>query len=172
MVGDEASMNESTSALRTDRGNRVERPDAAASSITTPNAPKSRRTVALVLAGLLAGLLLGFMDVTIVSTAGPTIVSELGGLSLYAWVFSSFLIVQTVTIPVFGKLSDLYGRKRFFLLGLVVFMAGSALSGASQNIYELILFRAVQGIGFGAFVPATIAIAGDLFPPERRGQAQ
>jgi len=172
MVGDEASMNESTAALRTGRGNRVEGPEAAAPAITTPNPPKSRRTVALVLAGLLAGLLLGFMDVTIVSTAGPTIVSELGGLSLYAWVFSSFLIVQTVTIPIFGKLSDLYGRKRFFLLGLVVFMAGSALSGASQNIYELILFRAVQGIGFGAFVPATIAIAGDLFPPERRGQAQ
>ncbi|HKW43480.1 MAG TPA: MFS transporter [Thermoplasmata archaeon] len=132
----------------------------------------SRRTVVLILAGLLAGLLLGFMDVTIVSTAGPTIVSELGGLSLYAWVFSAFLIVQTVTIPIFGKLSDLYGRKRLFLLGVVVFMIGSVLSGASQNIYELILFRAVQGVGFGAFVPTTIAIAGDMFPPERRGRVQ
>src|SRR5206468_3125657 len=79
---------------------------------------------------------------------------------------------QTVTIPIFGKLSDLYGRKRFFLLGLLIFMAGSALSGASQDIYQLIAFRAVQGIGFGAFVPATIAIAGDMFPPERRGQVQ
>jgi EmrB/QacA subfamily drug resistance transporter len=132
----------------------------------------SRRTVTLILAGLLAGLLLGFMDVTIVSTAGPTIVSDLGGLSLYAWVFSAFVIVQTVTIPIFGKLSDLYGRKKLFLLGVVVFMAGSALSGASQNIYELIIFRAVQGIGFGAFVPTTIAIAGNMFPPERRGQVQ
>ncbi len=131
-----------------------------------------RRTVALVLAGLLTGLLLGFMDVTIVATAGPTIISDLGGLSLYAWVFSSFIIVQTIVIPIFGKLSDLYGRKRFFLLGLVVFMVGSTLSGASQNIYELILFRAVQGIGFGAFVPATLAIAGDMFPPEKRGRVQ
>src|SRR2546428_505012 len=100
-----------------------------------------RRTVALILGGLLTGLLLGFMDVTIVATAGPTIISDLGGLSLYAWVFSSFVIVQT-------------------------------LSGASQNIYKLIVFRAVQGMGFGAFVPATIAIAGDLFPPERRGRVQ
>ncbi len=131
-----------------------------------------RRTVALILGGLLTGLLLGFMDVTIVATAGPTIISDLGGLSLYAWVFSSFIIVQTIVIPIFGKLSDLYGRKRFFLLGLVLFMVGSAFSGASQNIYELILFRAVQGIGFGAFVPATIAIAGDLFPPEKRGRVQ
>src|SRR5438309_5846671 len=129
-------------------------------------ASPSRRTVTLILAGLLAGLLLGFMDVTIVSTAGPTIISELGGLSLYAWVFSAFLIVQTVTIPIFGKLSDLYGRKRLFLFGVVVFMAGSVLSGASQSIVELVLFRAVQGLGFGAFVPTTIGIAGHMFPPE------
>src|SRR5207245_7575799 len=78
--------------------------------LATTETGHSRRTVTLILAGLLAGLLLGFMDVTIVSTAGPTIISELGGLSLYAWVFSAFLIVQTVTIPIFGKLSDLYGR--------------------------------------------------------------
>src|SRR5467141_2940491 len=135
-------------------------------------ASPSRRTVTLILAGLLAGLLLGFMDVTIVSTAGPTIVAELGGLSLYAWVFSAFLIVQTVTIPIFGKLSDLYGRKKLFLLGVVVFMAGSVLSGASRSIVELVLFRAVQGLGFGAFVPTTIAIAGDMLPPEKRGRVQ
>src|SRR2546425_1711894 len=137
-----------------------------------PGPVLKRRTVALVLGGLLTGLLLGFMDVTIVATAGPTIIAELGGVSLYAWVFSSFVIVQIIVIPIFGKLSDLYGRKKFFLLGLVVFMIGSILSGVSQNIYELIIFRAVQGIGFGAFIPATIAIAGDLFPPEKRGRVQ
>src|SRR3989475_12418829 len=129
----------------------------------------SRRTVTLILAGLLAGLLLAFMDVTIVSTAGPTIISELGGLSLYAWVFSAFLIVQVVTIPIFGKLSDLYGRKRLFLLGVVVFMAGSGLCAGSPNNQEFILFRARPGLRFGAFVPTTIAIAGDLFPPGNRG---
>src|SRR5256886_5125429 len=142
------------------------------SAATPDEPPKLRRSAPLVLAGLLAGLLLGFMDVTIVSTAAPTIIADLSGLNLFAWVFSAFLIVQTVTIPIFGKLSDLYGRKRFFLLGLLVFMAGSALSGASRDIYQLIAFRALQGIGFGAFVPATIAIAGDMFPPERRGQVQ
>ena len=131
-----------------------------------------RQTVALILGGLLTGLLLGFLDVTIVATVGPTIISDLGGIDLYAWVFSAFIIVQTVVIPIFGKLSDLYGRKRFFLLGLSVFMLGSVLSGASQNIYELILFRAVQGVGFGVFVPSTIAIAGDLFPPEKRARVQ
>jgi len=144
----------------------------ATQATAQPNLSLPRRTVALILAGLLTGLLLGFMDVTIVATAGPTIISDLGGLSLYAWVFSSFVIVQTIVIPIFGKLSDIYGRKRFFLAGLIVFMLGSALSGASQNIYELIAFRAMQGVGFGAFVPTTIAIAGDMFPPEKRGRVQ
>jgi len=144
----------------------------AGPSMPQMNPPLPRRTVALILVGLLTGLLLGFMDVTIVATAGPTIISDLGGLSLYAWVFSAFVIVQTVVIPIFGKMSDLYGRKRFYLLGLVVFMIGSTLSGASQNIYELIIFRGVQGIGFGAFVPTTLAIAGDMFPPEKRGRVQ
>src|SRR3989475_1538161 len=130
----------------------------------------SRRTVTLILAGLLAGLLLAFMDVTIVSTAGPTIISELGGLSLYAWVFSAFLIVQVVTIPIFGKLSDLYGRKRLFLLGVVVFMAGSALSRASPNIHELIPFPAGQGLRLRAVLPTTIAIAGGLLSPGKRGR--
>src|SRR3989440_3087924 len=129
----------------------------------------SRRTVTLILAGLLAGLLLAFMDVTIVSTAGPTIISELGGLSLYAWVFSAFLIVQTVTIPIFGKLSDLYGRKRLFLLGVVVFMAGFVLSRASPNILGIILFPAGPRVGFCALLPTTIALPRDMFPPPRRG---
>src|SRR2546425_1440308 len=119
----------------------------------------SRRAVTLILAGLLAGLLLAFMDVTIVSTAGPTIISELGGLSLYAWVFSAFLIVQVVTIPIFGKLSDLYGRKRLFLLGVVVFMAGSALSRGAPSNQGMILFPAVQGPRFGAVLPTPVAPA-------------
>src|SRR2546427_3429530 len=130
----------------------------------------SRRTVTLILAGLLAGLLLAFMDVTIVSTAGPTIISELGGLSLYAWVFSAFLIVQVVTIPIFGKLSDLYGRKRLFLLGVVVFMAGSGLSGASPSIPGIGPFRAVVGLCLCAFVATMISIAGDLFLLGKRGR--
>src|SRR2546421_8824331 len=109
------------------------------------------------------------MDVTIVSTAVPTIVAELGGLSLYAWVFSAFLIVQTVTIPIFGKLSDLYGRKRLFLLGVVVFMAGFVLSRAAQNNFGIILFRAGPGLRFCALLPPPNPIARRMFPPHRRG---
>jgi EmrB/QacA subfamily drug resistance transporter len=118
----------------------------------------------------MTGLLLGAMDQTIVATAGPTIISDLGGLSLYAWVFSAYILTQTVAMPIFGKLSDLYGRRRFFILGLVIFMVGSILSGAAQNIDELIVFRAIQGIGGGAFFPIAISISGVAFPPEQRGR--
>jgi len=126
----------------------------------------------LIVAGLLTGLLLGALDQTIVATAGPTIIADLGGLSVYAWVFSLYILTQTVSMPIFGKLSDLYGRRRFLLLGIVIFMAGSALSGASQDINQLIVFRAIQGIGSGAFFPIAIALAGVVFPPNQRGRIQ
>jgi EmrB/QacA subfamily drug resistance transporter len=131
-----------------------------------------RRTTILILSGLLTGMLLAALDQTIVATAGPTIISDLGGLSLYAWVFSAYILAQTVSLPIFGKLSDLYGRKRFFVLGLIIFMVGSMLSGASQSITELIVFRAIQGIGSGAFFPIALAIVGVAFPPSMRGRAQ
>jgi EmrB/QacA subfamily drug resistance transporter len=131
-----------------------------------------RRTTLLIVAGLMTGLLLGAMDQTIVATAGPTIIADLGGLSVYAWVFSAYILTQTVSMPIFGKLSDLYGRRRFFILGLAVFMVGSIFSGLSQNIYELIVFRAVQGIGSGAFFPVAIAVVGVVFPPSLRGRVQ
>ncbi len=132
----------------------------------------SRRNTALIIGGLLTGMLLAALDQTIVATAGPTIISDLGGLSLYAWVFSAYILTQTVALPVFGKLSDLYGRRKFFVLGLVIFMGGSILSGASQNIDELIVFRAIQGIGSGAFFPIALAIVGVAFPPGMRGKLQ
>ena len=131
-----------------------------------------RRTLALIIAGLLTGLLLGALDQTIVATAGPTIIADLGGLSVYAWVFSLYILTQTVSMPIFGKLSDLYGRRKFLMLGLVIFMAGSALSGAAQDINQLIVFRAIQGIGSGAFFPIAIAVAGVVFPPSQRGRVQ
>ncbi len=132
----------------------------------------SRRTLILIVAGLLTGLLLGALDQTRVATAGPTIISDLGGLSVYAWVFSAYILTQTVSMPIFAKLSDLYGRRRFLVLGTIIFMGGSALSGAAQNINELILFRAIQGIGSGAFFPIAIAVAGVVFPPAQRGRIQ
>ncbi len=132
----------------------------------------SRRTTILIIGGLLTGMLLAALDQTIVATAGPTIISDLGGLSLYAWVFSAYILTQTVSLPIFGKLSDLYGRRKFFVLGLAIFMGGSILSGASQNIDELIVFRAIQGIGSGAFFPIALAIVGVIFPPAQRGKVQ
>ncbi len=137
-----------------------------------PQSAPSRRTTALIIGGLLTGLLLGALDQTIVATAGPTIISDLGGLSLYAWVFSAYILTQTVMLPVFGKLSDLYGRRRFYVLGLLIFMGGSILSGASQNIDELIVFRAIQGVGSAAFFPIGLAIVGVVFPPQMRGRVQ
>jgi EmrB/QacA subfamily drug resistance transporter len=131
-----------------------------------------RRALILITAGLFTGILLGALDQTIVATAGPTIISDLGGLSVYAWVFSAYILTQTVSMPIFGKLSDLYGRRKFLVLGLLIFMAGSALSGASQNINQLIIFRAFQGIGSGAFFPIAIAVAGVVFPPAQRGRIQ
>ena len=131
-----------------------------------------RRTLILIIGGLLTGLLLGALDQTIVATAGPTIIADLGGLSVYAWVFSVYILTQTVCMPIFAKLSDLYGRRRFLILGTLIFMAGSVLSGAAQNIDELIVFRAIQGVGSGAFFPIAIAVAGVVFPPAQRGRIQ
>jgi len=132
----------------------------------------SRRSLILIIVGLMTGLLLGALDQTIVATAGPTIISDLGGLSVYAWVFSAYVLTQTVSMPIFGKLSDLYGRRRFLVLGTSIFMGGSILSGAAQNIDQLIVFRAIQGVGSGAFFPIAIAVAGVVFPPAQRGRIQ
>jgi EmrB/QacA subfamily drug resistance transporter len=123
--------------------------------------------------GLLLGMLLAALDQTIVSTAMPTIFRELGGnLSNYSWVFTAYLLTSTVTVPIYGKLSDLWGRKWFFMGGIVMFLIGSALSGASQSITQLIIFRAIQGIGAGAIMPIAFAIIGDIFPPAERGKWQ
>ncbi|SFK74377.1 drug resistance transporter, EmrB/QacA subfamily [Paenibacillus sp. 1_12] len=131
-----------------------------------------KSNVRLTIVGLMLGLLLASLDQTIVSTAMPTIVGEFGGLDKFVWVFSAYLIANVVSMPIFGKLSDMYGRKKFFLLGLVVFMVGSALCGTSTSMFELIVYRAIQGIGGGALLPITFTIVFDLFPPEKRGKMQ
>lgn len=125
-----------------------------------------------VVAGLLLGLLLASLDQTIVSTAMPTIVSKLGGFEQFVWVFSAYLIANVTAMPIFGKLSDMYGRKLFFLIGIVVFMIGSALCGTSASMTQLIVYRAIQGIGGGALMPIAFAIIFDIFPPEKRGKMQ
>jgi EmrB/QacA subfamily drug resistance transporter len=118
------------------------------------------------------GLFLGALDQTIVGPALPTIVSQLSGNDYYVWAVTIYLLTSTITVPFWGKGSDIYGRKPVFMLGIVVFLVGSALSGLSQNMGMLILFRGIQGIGAGALFPVALAIIGDLFTPAERGKYQ
>jgi EmrB/QacA subfamily drug resistance transporter len=134
--------------------------------------PQKQSNITWTVIGLMLGLLLAALDQTIVSTAMPTIVGKLGGLEQYVWVFSAYLIANVVSMPIFGKLGDMYGRKTFFLFGLVLFMIGSALCGTSTTMTQLIIYRAIQGLGGGALMPITFAIIFDIFPPEKRGKMQ
>src|SRR5215218_8917607 len=125
-----------------------------------------------VTAGVMTGMFLAALEATVVGTAMPTVISSLGGLNQYSWVFSAYLITSTVTVPVWGKLSDLYGRRLFYQIGIAVFLAGSVLSGMSTSMTQLIVFRAVQGLGAGALVPLGMTIIGDIFTLEERARMQ
>src|ERR1700751_1846920 len=113
------------------------------------------------MAAAMSGLLLAALDQTIVSTALPRIVSDLHGLKDLSWVVTAYLLTSTITVPISGKLSDIYGRKKLFLIGIFVFVLGSALSGLSQNMAELIGFRALQGVGAGMLMSNAFAVIGD-----------
>lgn len=131
-----------------------------------------KRRLIFVVAGLMLGMFLAALDSTVVSTAMPTVISELGGMSVYSWVFTAYMLASTTSILIFGKLSDLYGRRVFYVFGIGVFMLGSALSGAAQNMTQLIIFRGLQGIGGGAMMPISQTIVGDIFPGEVRAKWQ
>ncbi len=118
------------------------------------------------------GMALASLDATIVGTAMPSIVGKLGGITLYSWVFSIYLLTSTTTVPIYGKLADLYGRKPLFLFGASLFLIGSAASGAAQSMEQLIIFRAVQGLGAGAVLPIVLTIIGDIFALEERARIQ
>ncbi|HYC59758.1 MAG TPA: MDR family MFS transporter [Thermoanaerobaculia bacterium] len=132
----------------------------------------SARRRRFVTAGVMTGMLLAALEGTVVGTAMPTIVAALGGLAHYSWVFSAYLLTSTVTVPVWGKLSDLFGRRRLFQIGVAVFLVGSAACGFAQTMTQLIVWRAVQGIGAGALVPLAMTIIGDIFTLEERARMQ
>lgn len=124
----------------------------------------------LVVTAAMAGTFLSALDTSIVGTAMPTIVGELGGLSIYSWVFSAYLLTSTTTVPLYGRLSDMYGRKPMFILAATIFVLGSVLCGLSQNMGQLVAFRAVQGIGAGGIIPVTFTILGDHFSVQERAK--
>lgn len=121
---------------------------------------------------LMLALFIAAMEMTVVSTAMPTVVGDLGGIGVYSWVFTVYMLTATLTVPVYGKLADLYGRKPILLSGVVLFLVGSAASGQAQSIEQLIAFRALQGLGAGAMQPMAMTIVGDLFDLEQRARMQ
>src|SRR3954453_7352310 len=123
----------------------------------------SHRQKMEILFAVLLGLFLGALDQTIVGPALPTIATDLHGNDLYVWAITIYLLTSTISVPFWGKLSDIYGRKPIFMIGISIFLIGSALSGLSQNMGMLILFRGFQGIGAGALFPVALAIIGDMF---------
>jgi EmrB/QacA subfamily drug resistance transporter len=135
-------------------------------------APYSRREVLLTMLAVLLVMLLGSLDQNIVGTAMPRIIGEFHGVDRYTWVTTAYMLASTVMVPIYGKLSDIFGRKKIFLIGVVLFLAGSALCGAAQSMNQLIIFRAFQGLGAAALMPIAMAVVGDLFSPRERGKWQ
>jgi EmrB/QacA subfamily drug resistance transporter len=136
-----------------------------------PGLPRQTNRPLTVIALLLA-MFLAAMEMTVVSTAMPTAVGDLGGIDLYAWVFAAYMLTATVTLPIYGKLADLYGRKPMMLVGIVLFLGGSFLCGHAGSMDTLILFRAIQGLGAGAIQPIAMTIVGDLFDVHQRARIQ
>ncbi len=146
----------------------IDRPDGIAVQVPS----LGHRQIIVVFSGLLLAMLLAALDSTIVSTALPTIVGDLGGLEHLAWVVTGYLLAQTIVTPIYGKLGDLYGRKIVLQSAVVLFLAGSVLCGLSRTMTQLILFRAIQGLGGGGLMVTSQAVVGDIIPPRDRGRYQ
>lgn len=131
-----------------------------------------RRQIAITTAGVMLAMFLASLDQTVVGTAMPQIISDLGGFAHYTWVATAYIIASTVTVPITGKLTDMYGRKWFYTAGLVIFVVGSLLCGLSQTMTQIIVFRGLQGIGGGVMMANAFIVIGDLFPPAERGKYQ
>lgn len=138
--------------------------------MTHGSSDSSRKQVVLATLGVALALLLAALDQTVVGVAMPRIVAELHGLGYYAWVTTAYLVTSTALVPVAGKLGDMFGRKPFLLVGMIGFIGASALCGTSQNMFELVLFRALQGVFGGVLFASTFAVIADVFPPEQRGR--
>ncbi|MFB7539477.1 DHA2 family efflux MFS transporter permease subunit [Streptomyces zaomyceticus] len=145
---------------------------AGSGGAPAPGEGRSHRTVLVAIGALLLGMLLAALDQTIVSTALPTIVSELGGMEHLSWVVTAYMLASTAGTPLWGKLGDQYGRKKLFQAAIVLFLIGSALCGIAQNMPQLIAFRALQGLGGGGLMVLSMAIVGDLVSPRERGKYQ
>jgi EmrB/QacA subfamily drug resistance transporter len=135
-----------------------------------PRSALTHRQILVVFSGLMAGMLLAALDQTIVSTALPTIVGELGGLDHLSWVVTAYLLTTTASTPLYGKLSDIYGRRLMFQSAIVIFVVGSMLCGLSQDMLQLIVFRGIQGVGAGGLMAMAFAIIGDVIAPRERGR--
>jgi MFS family permease len=149
-----------------------ERLNAIPPSAPAASDPPDRREIRAVILGLMIVLGLGAIDQSIVATALPRIVSDLGGLTHLSWVVSAYVLASTSTMPLYGKLSDQYGRKPMIYAAILIFLLGSVLSGMAQTLMQLIVFRAIQGIGAGGLLPLAQIIIGDIVPPARRGRNQ
>ena len=145
---------------------------AAKAAPAPAGADLSKRAKQGIILAIMLALFLGALDQTIVGTALPKIITDLSGANLYTWVVTIYLLASTVTVPIYGKLSDMYGRKPLLLTGVGLFLIGSALAGLSQNIEQLIIFRGIQGLGAGALFPIALATIGDLYSPKERGRYQ
>ena len=144
-----------------------------AQTLTAPtDGPKPGRNVRSIFFALTLVLLLASLDQTIVATALPTIVGEIGGIAHLSWIVTSYLLATTVVTPLYGKLGDLFGRKVVLQGAIIIFLVGSALCGMSQNLIELILFRFLQGLGGGGLLVVSMAVVADVIPPAERGRYQ
>ena len=147
-------------------------PSAANRPDDEPRLKMSSRRRFVVIVGVMVGTFIAALEATVVGTAMPTVIASLGGLNHYSWVFSAYLVTSTISVPVWGKLSDLYGRRLLYQIGIAIFLLGTLLSGFSDSMAQLIVFRAIQGLGAGALVPLGMTIIGDIFTLEERGRMQ
>jgi EmrB/QacA subfamily drug resistance transporter len=146
---------------------RTDKPDATRAAVEMSNARRWAIT-----AGVMTGMAIAALEATVVGTAMPTVIASLGGINHYSWVFSAYIVTSTVTVPVWGKLSDLYGRRPMYQIAIVIFLLGTLLSGISTSMSQLIVFRAIQGLGAGGLIPLGMTIIGDTFSLQERARMQ